>query len=180
MKTYSNCISLSGKNRPLLHNLKGINYINSNGVPSEIREFKMTIMNNLIVPLIKKQWGTVYNNLFRIEAYRKKMNYLIKRYPKYDIELYNNIITLIYSIHSEHIELEDLEKKIFKTDDTATLAYKTTRIRLKAEYELYNLILGAPSNGDKYNDSILAKISKLLQDDHNTIEYITHEIRNVL
>ena len=178
MNNYGNCISLTGKNVFSINNLGGKNFILGNDIPEEITDFKASIMDNYIIPLITKRWGTVYDNLFRIDLYRNKLNEYLALHPNADLQLYKNILQLIYSIYSEHIELEDLEKKLFKVDDAGTFAYKTTRIRLKAEYELYNIILGQPQQGEKYDNYIITKIKGLLEDETVSVNEIKRNIEH--
>jgi hypothetical protein len=178
MKNSGNCISLTGKNVISFNNLAGKNYDGGDSIPNEINEFKKSIMDNYMIPLITKRWGTVYDNLFRIEIYRSKLNNFLQSHPNSGLEFYKQILQLIYAIYSEHIELEDLEKKIFKIDDTGTFAYKTTRIRLKAEYELYNIILGKPIQGEQYDTFIIQKIIDLLKDETLSVDEIKKTILN--
>jgi hypothetical protein len=179
MKNNGNCLSLTGKNVISINNLAGKNYGGGgDDVPNEIKEFKKSIMDNFMIPLITKRWGTIYDNLFRIEIYRSKLNNFLQSHPNSGLEFYKQILQLIYAIYSEHIELEDLEKKIFKIDDTGTFAYKTTRIRLKAEYELYNIILGKPIQGEQYDTFIIQKIIDLLKDETLSVDEIKKTILN--
>jgi len=172
MRSQGNCLSLTGKKLISFSNLSGKNYFGTDTIPNEINEFKIAIMNNFMIPLITKRWGTVYDNLFRIDIYRNKINNYMQSYPNADLEIYKNILQLIFAIHSEHLELEDLEKKLYRADDTGTFAYKTTRIRLKAEYELYNLILGKPEQGEQYDSLIIQKILNLLTDETISVDEI--------
>jgi len=170
-------MSLTGKKICMRNNLAGKTIIEEGGEPPKLKEFKMLMMNLFVIPLIKKNWHVVYENLFRIDIYRKRLEEYCQLYPKSDLELYKYIIRLIYSIHSEHMELSDLEKKMYENEEgTATLAQRTTRIRLKAEYELYNLILGQPTNGEQYDDLVLGKIKNLLTDESLSVEQIKEKI----
>ena len=180
MKNCGNCLSLTGKTLISINNLGGKTFTGGYNVPNEITDFKASIMDNYIIPLITKRWGTVYDNLFRIDLYRNKLNDYLQTHPNADLELYKKILQLIYAIYSEHLELEDLEKKLFKVDDTGTFAYKTTRIRLKAEYELYNIILGQPQQGEKYDNYIIDKIKKLLEDEALSVDEIKKIINDEL
>jgi hypothetical protein len=52
-------------------------------------------------------------------------------------------------------------------EELSQITYKTSMIRLKPEYELYDCILGKPKreNNEFYNELIIKDISKLLSDD---------------
>ena len=61
-------------------------------------------------------------------------------------------------------KIDNLEKKFIYTDknNASTVIFKTNLIRLKPEYEIYNLILGKPNSVKEYNREILNDILKLL------------------
>jgi hypothetical protein len=75
--------------------------------------------------------------------------------------------------------LQDLEKKLYGgTKDVSTLIYKTTMIRLKPEYEIYDVILGKPNRkfNEIYNDFIIKDIERML-----TIENINfNQIKEII
>jgi len=170
---YGSGLSLTGKKMCMRNNLAGKTIIEEGGEPTKLKEFKMIMMSKFVIPLIQKKWHVVNENLYRIDIHRKRLDEYCQLYPKSDLELYKYIIHLVSSIYSEHTELADIEKKMYENvQGAATLAQKTTRIRLRAEYELYNLILGRPTNGEHYDDLVLGKIKNLLMDESLSVDDI--------
>ena len=55
------------------------------------------------------------------------------------------------------------------------MLYKTTMIRIAAEYEMYHTIFGKPDSGE-YNESILGKIRILMESDGITYKEIKSKI----
>ena len=57
---------------------------------------------------------------------------------------------------NEHNQLFDLEKEKYSNKkDSTSIIYKTKMIRLKAEYEIYNIIYGKPKKNDTYDNNKL-------------------------
>jgi hypothetical protein len=156
-KTYNNFINLSGKQK-----------INQNNNIFEITQIKIYILNNLIFPLISNQWEILEENIIFIENIKNKLDYYYKIYHLEDIIIYKDIIKAIEIFLNEHHQLHDLEKKIYgsKEDNAVltTMIYKTAMIKLKPEYEIYNLIFGKPEKNKNqiYDENIINDISKLL------------------
>jgi len=157
-----NGISLTGKNA-IHHNLSG-KILFSQNIPLEIKNLKIYILNNIILPLISKKWDILRENLFCLDNIKKKINLY---YSLDDLVIYKNIINVIEVIVNEHIELEELEKKVYgtKKEEFAKLVYKTTMIQLKPEYEIYNIIIGKPCRdlNTTYNEEIINDIIRLLK-----------------
>jgi hypothetical protein len=177
---YSSSLSLTGKNSYNITNLSGKYSSNSeNIIPSDIKRIKILILNNLILPLISKQWQTLHENLFCLDKARKKIDYYYETYKLDDLIIYKEIIKAFELIISQNQQLQDLEKKIYGgSKDVSTLIYKTTMIRLKPEYEIYDVILGKPNRkfNEIYNDFIIKDIERML-----TIENINfNQIKEII
>jgi hypothetical protein len=154
--------NLSGKSQIQLNNLLGKNNTNS---LSNVKNFKLLLLETIILPLVRKQWKTLEENLYCIDNMKKKIDYYYYYYKLEDFLIYKEIIGAFENIILEHKQLEDLEKKIYgSSKDISTIIYKTTMIRLKPEYEIYNVLFGKPdrANNESYNDIIIKDIEHLL------------------
>lgn len=172
-------LSLSGSNSYNHNNLTGRGLSVEKSIPSDIKKIKTLILNNLLIPLISKQWDVLNENLFCLEKAKKKIDYYYDTYKLDDLIIYKEIIRAFEYIISEHQQLTDLEKKMYgSTKDFSTLIYKTTMIRLKPEYEIYDLVIGKPDRktNEKYNDIIIKDIEKLLK--YDTINF--NKIREII
>ena len=93
------------------------------------------------------------------------------------MKIYKELINAFEAILLEHQQLEELEKTIYGGDskDVTTMIYRTAMIRLKPEYEIYDILYGRPqrSENQDYNVVIVEYIQRLLK-----IEGITfHKIK---
>ena len=172
-------LSLSGK--PIYNkiNLSGKPSCQMNIIPNEILQIKIIILNNLILPLISQNWKTLYENLFCLEKVKKQINYYYETYKLDDLIIYKEIITAIEIITNEHHQLEDLEKKLYSSNnDFLTMVYKTKMIKLKPEYEIYNIIFGKPLRdlNEKYQEQKIDDICMLLNSNNMNFE----KIKNIL
>lgn len=136
-------------------------------------------MNNILLPLISKQWRTLHENLFCLENVKKKINFYYNTYHLDDLLIYKEIIHAFEIMLFEHDQLDDLEKKMYGSEDNiSTIIYKTSIIRLKPEYELYNLIIGKPDRrkNEKYNESAIQYIQSLLKIDNINFQRINENV----
>jgi hypothetical protein len=173
-------LSLTGKKSHNKNCLSGKDYMKEQNIPQEIKNIKILILNNLIIPLISKKWNILNENLFCIEKAKRKIDYYYNTFKFDDLIIYKEIIKAFELIICEHQQLEDLEKKLYSggIKDFSTLIYKTTMIKLKPEYEIYDTILGKPQRNlnQNYNEEIINDIQKLL-----TIDYINfNKIKEII
>ena len=165
-------ISLTGKKiSNNLLNLGGGSTFMENSEPFEVKQLKIQILNKIIIPLLNNKWKYLEENSFILNIILDKLNLYYLKFKLSDLLFYKEIMKSLEIIINEHLVLTDLEKLIYGccSDDTgATLFYRTTMIKLKAEYELYNLIYGRPlkKNNETYNDEIIKEILLLIQIDN--------------
>ena len=178
---YNNCVSLKGNTVIFNNNLLG-KEISGGGYkePSEIYLLKQSIINQFILPLCKSNWHEIKENMFNISRFQNQIKNFKKKYNNSDLNFYNQILDFIIITFSEHLNLQNLEKKIYGNDKThaAHLIQKIKYIRLKAEYELYNTILGKPNfkNKESYKPEIIDSIKSLLKNDNITFKEINNKI----
>jgi hypothetical protein len=163
-------LSLSGKKTYNSLNISGKQLIlGKSKISDEIDNFKISILNNLIFPLISKDWQSLNENIYSLDKLKTKIDTYYDSYKLDDLLIYKEVMNAIEIVVSEHKELEGLEKKIYgDTTNLSTMIYKTAMIKLKPEYEIYNLIIGKPNKAQNeiYVDEILKDIENLLlQDD---------------
>ena len=79
------------------------------------------------------------------------------------------------------MQLEELEKSVYgASKDLSTMIYKTALVKLKPEYEIYDIIFGRPlrSKNEEYKQSIIGEIQKLLTSHDITFEKIRIYLTN--
>ncbi len=163
--------SLTGKIINNNHNLRGNSIIKESKVIND--KIKTQIVDYLILPILNEDWVTLNNNSFQINLLKNKIN----KSSSKDRVMYTNILDMIQIILNEHNQLSDLEKKTYTSDkEISSIVYKTKMIRLKAEYEIYNLIFGAPNETEIYDNLKLDTIRKLLLKENITFEKIKNTV----
>lgn len=171
-------LSLSGKKIGNSHSLVGLT-TNNNKISYELKLLKINILNKLLIPLISNKWDILYENICLLDNIKEKINYYENRYID-DLTIYKEIIKAIEVIYFEHKQLEKLEKQVYGTENVSTMYYKTSLIKLKPEYEIYNVIIGKPDKNkkEKYNDLIINDIKFLLKDNNIVFNKIREFIIN--
>ena len=167
--------SLTGKIEINIHNLKG-KYTNKNKMPIMIIRLKTQILDHLMLPLIRNNWNYINNNFFMINSLKQKIDSFYLKYKMDDLLLYKDILEMVEIVINEHNQLFDLEKEKYSTNNSSSLIYKTKIIKLKAEYELYNLIYGKPDKNQLYDNNKLENIKNLLQIENITFDIIKKKL----
>ena len=68
-------LSLTGKNLYNRLNLSGKKFSNETTIVLEIKKIKIHILNNLIIPLMSKQWKVLNENILCLNKLKKKLDY---------------------------------------------------------------------------------------------------------
>ena len=167
--------SLTGKIEINIHSLKG-KYTYKTKMPVMIIRLKTQILDNLMLPLIQNNWKYINNNFFMINSLKQKTESFYLKYKIDDLLLYKDILEMIEIVINEHNQLFDLEKEKYSLNNSNSLIYKTKMIRLKAEYEIYNLIYGKPDKNELYDTNKLKIIKNLLQIENITFDNIKKKL----
>lgn len=170
-------LTLSGSNQIHPLNLTGKPFStgnNSMSVDIQFERWKTKLMNRLVIPILQKNWVEIYENIFIVSIFKKE----IEQYKnRKDIEFYRNILTFVERVYNEHEELEHLEKMVYNDGGEGTrMLYKTTMIRIAAEYEIYHSIFGK-SESQEYDEDILGRIRSYMSIDNITYKEIIEKIK---
>ena len=172
-------ITLSGKTQSNILNLSG-KHLLQNMDPLDVQNFKVQLMNKIILPLLTNKWKYLEENSFMLNIIMNKINSYYTKYKLPDLLIYKEFIKSYEIMINEHMQLSALQKKIYEDGKGNSIFYRTTMIKLKPEYELYNLIYGRPlkEKNEKYNENIIKEIRILINInniDFNKIKlYITN------
>ena len=165
-------INLTGMNNNNKINLTG-KTDSSNNPAIKLNKLKKYVLTNYIIPLYSEQWDVLNNNILLIDETIKKID---KFYRTYKLDELNFILELLKIIKilidkNELIfNLEDKTKKTLNKNNIINMVYKTTKIQILPEYEIYNSILGKPNKKEPYNENIINDIKSLM-----TKETITYD-----
>jgi len=150
-------------------NLTGINSINknsltgsiSNSKPSyKIDQLKKYILTNYLIPLYSDQWSIIHNNKLLIDETIKQLNFYYKLYKLDEFNLFLELLKIIKILIDKNEILDDLEnkRKTYDKNNIINMVYKTTKIRIMPEYEIYNSIIGKPNREKPYDIIIIEDI----------------------
>lgn len=186
-------LSLTGRNSFNKLSLSGNLYEQNQNVSADVTEF-INIVNNLyITPHSTQNWELLRENMTFIEFIEYRLKTLLTVYSDnqtlQNLKLFLNILNDLYN---KHIEIINLEQQITSENETnrnmtiLNLKYKLPFIRLKPEYEIYNLIFDVPSdtNGNVYvyyhdfNENIINDISIQLTKEQYNFKNIKQYILN--
>ena len=170
-------LTLSGSNEIHPLNLSGKPFSmgnNNNSHDIQFERWKKKLMNRLVIPILQKNWSEIYDNIFIVSIFKKEL----EQYNKHDdIEFYRNILTFVERVYNEHEELEHLEKMVYNDGGEGTrMLYKTTMIRIAAEYEIYHSIFGKPDS-QEYDEDLLGRIRSYMSIDNITYKEIVNKIK---
>lgn len=172
-------LSLSGKPGSI-NQLSGRIHSLSVSVPSEIKKLKIRILNLFWLPLMSKKWDLIKPNLFLLDGFKKKIQSYYNSYKLEDLLLYKDVISLLEFFIEQHIQLEDMEKRLYKNpkNQVISMVYRTSMIKLKPEYELYNHILGKPlyEKQEIYREDIIEEIQRCILNENITYDKIHDHI----
>ena len=169
-------LSISGKNNYNENNLLGKSKYVCKPPKSlnEIKKIKIRILNNYLIPLYKKQWKKLQENLFFLPKIKEKIN-VYKDFSNFeDLQLYIDLIQLLEIIIEKEKLIEKQEQNM-KMRFTSTIENNSpegmammvqlTTIRLLPEYELYHSLFGKPKKETKetYDTQKINTIKKLLE-----------------
>jgi len=188
--------SLSGKSNYQPNNLSGKKnnysenkYNTVTSEPLELYKLKAQIMATILFPIISQQWTVVMENRFIISIIKEKIEKMYDKYYKMyciinpnhvifkDIGFYRDVITLAEAIIIEHNDVIDMEKKLYgKRSDVGTLVFRTKMIKLKPEFEVYNLIIGRPKKGTSYNENTIQYIKQMVGQENITFDKIRKQL----
>ena len=136
-------------------------------VPIEIQQLKIMIMNTFILPFMSKKWEILEENLWLVDKINIQIDLYSSLYTTDYLTLYKDVLTIFETSMFQHLEIFNLEKQLYGSGEEGgnIMMVKTPFIRLKAEYELYNLILGKPkiSNNESYNALIISDILSIIE-----------------
>lgn len=173
-------MNLTGKNSIHKLNLSGKNSFIEN-IPLEVKSLKIKIMNSIIIPLVSRQWKTLYENIFLINTFKKSIQFYYNNYKLEELIIYRDLLDILEILIGEHIQLENMEKQMYgRSENLTQMVYKTTMIRLKPEYEVYDNIIGKPKRekNESYNEIIIKDIQLLLKNENITFNKIKDIISN--
>lgn len=171
-------INLTGINNHNKINLTGKTECNSNN-SIKIIHLKKYILANYVIPLYTEQWDILNNNKLLLDETINQINIYYKLYRLEELSLFLELLKVlkILIIKNELItDLENKTKKFYDKNNIINMVYKTTKIRILPEYEIYNAIFGKPNKKTPYDDNIINDIKLLMSKPNITYDKINEYV----
>jgi hypothetical protein len=173
--------SLNGKNNLNFINLKGKSTNQKIPVSIKIKKIKERILEDYLMPIFTNQPEKLNENIFFIDKIQKNINNYYETYKLDELVVYNELLKVIkiFIDNNQTTELFVTKSNSSSTKDIISMVFKTTKIKLLPEYEIYDSIIGKPKKelNQRYNNDIIITIKKLLEQENITYnkikEYIT-------
>lgn len=171
-------INLTGKNERNEINLAG-KTDNKTSPNYKINNLKKYILTNYIIPLYSEQWHIINKNKLLIDETINQINIYYKLYKLDDLAVFLELLKIIKILIDKNEMLDDLNDKSKRAHDKnsiISMVYKTTKIRILPEYEMYNIILGKPNKYAPYNEVIINDIKTLMTRPNITYDAINEYV----
>jgi hypothetical protein len=173
--------SLSGRNSVNFINLKGKLPNQKIPVSVKIKKIKERILEDYLMPIFTNQPEKLSENIFFIDKIQKNINNYYETYKLDELVVYNELLKVIkiFVDNNETTHHSISKTNNSKSKDIISMVFKTTKIKLLPEYEIYDSIIGKPQKelNQKYNNDIIITIKTLLEQENITYnkikEYIT-------
>lgn len=168
-------INLTGLNNRNEMNLTGkIDLVTTSS--QKINNLKKYIFTNYILPLYSEQWEIINKNKFLIDETIKQLNDYYKTYKLEELTTFLGLLKILKILIEKNDMLNNLKDKTKRTYDKnsiISMVYKTTKIKILPEYELYNSIIGKPTKLKPYDDKIINDIKLLMVKPNITYDIIS-------
>ena len=131
----------------------------------KINKLKVHILTNYVIPLYSEQWNILNKNKLLIDETIKQINVYYKLYKLDELTIFLELLKMIKIFLNTNdllIDLEDKTKAKYDKNNIINMVYKTTRVQILPEYEIYNSIIGKPNKKEPYNQYIINDIKKLI------------------
>ena len=172
-------------------NLTGINNINELNltgknsqivtIPSKIKILKKHVLKNFVIPLYSEQWDILNKNKLLIDENIKQIEKYYKMYKLDDLLSFLELLNILKIVIDKNEIVKDLENKNntkYDKNNIINMVYRTTKIRLIPEYEIYNYIIGKPNRklNETYDETIINDIKHLMSQQGITYDKIQEKI----
>lgn len=156
-------INLTGKNERNENNLAG--KVNDKSPNYKINNLKKYVLTNYIIPLYSEQWQILNNNKLLIDETIKQINMYYKLYKLDDLVIFLELLKILKILIQKNDiinKLNNNSRNTYDKNSVISMVYKTTKIIILPEYELYNSILGKPTKSTTYNQDIINDIKTMM------------------
>ena len=173
-------INLTGK--PDLNKINLTGKINGKPSPNiKINNLKKYILTNYLIPFYSNQWEIINKNKLLIDETINQVNILYNIYKLDELSMFLELLKILkitIDKNDELIYFKEKSNKSYDKNSIINMVYKTTKIRILPEYEIYNSLLGKPNRENPYNEDIINDIKNLISRHNITYDIIKEFVNN--
>ena len=172
-------LNLTGNNNYNKINLTGKSeYISNNSF--KINKLKTHVLSNYVIPIYSEQWNILNKNKLLIDETINQINTYYKIYKLDELMAFLELLKIIKVLLNTNDSLIDLESKIkakYDKNHIINMVYKTTKIQILPEYDIYKSIVGKIDKNNPFNEQIINDIKKLILKENITYDKIEKYIK---
>ena len=158
-------VNLQGTRREMPMSLDGKKMIESGEADIDYLDFKMSIMNNFLEPLVNADIDTVQKNQYNFDYIISRLNFYKNNTNTEEILLMQKVVDLMKQATEARVSYSNMYERIYGIEGLSMnrMIFETSRIILKAPFEIYDNLFGL-KEGEQYNKEIIAQIEKILEE----------------
>tara|TARA_X000000950_G_C13668244_1_gene558825 strand:+ start:189 stop:719 length:531 start_codon:yes stop_codon:yes gene_type:complete len=164
--------SLTGQAQINHINLTGQSLIQGTTQSYQVKRLKRVIFDKFITPLFSNKWEVLEDNYIVIDGLQARIDRYFKETQDPDLKMYRDLLSVVVDMFTKYRYFNSIDPTYSSNKAMAQMIAMLPTVRLKPEYEIYNLILGKPQKNEFYDDIKLSKISKLIKNENMTIKKI--------
>lgn len=145
-------------------NLDGKKITNIGELDIDYLDFKIGIINNFLDPMVNADHKTVQDNNYNFDYITSRLNFYRNDGNSNEIYLMQKVVGLMKEASKTRISYNDMYQRIYGDNGLSmnTLIFETSRIMMKAPFEIYDSLFGI-KKGQTYNKEIIGEIENILQ-----------------
>ena len=175
--------TLNGTDEINFLNLKGTTICQKQPISLKIKRIKQQILEHYLVPIFSNNFEILNQNLFLVDKIQKNLTSYYNTYKLDELSIYIELLKIVKILSENNKLVQDYENKSNKklnANEVSSIFFKTTKVRLLPEYEIYDSIIGKPKKelNEKYNFEIIQYIEQLMRTENITYNIIKQQIEN--
>jgi|UniRef100_A0A6C0BYS3 hypothetical protein len=157
-------LNLMGENREIGLKLSGKRDMMIEKLDIDYLDFKMSIMDNFLEPLLNSDVETVQKNQYNFDYIISRLNFYKNDTNSDEILLMQKVVDLMKNATNARVSYSNMYQRIYGSRGLSMnrMIFETSRIILKAPFEIYDTLFGIKEN-QKYNMDIIREIEKILE-----------------
>ena len=124
-------------------------------------DFKQYIITNFLIPIMNRKYTEVTQNYYNFDYIIDRLNLFKNNRNKTDVEFIIQVMNILRYSTDIHMSFEEATRLLYGSEKQNRLLVETSRIVLKSQYEIYNLLFGIPN---KHNPTHMTYEIHMLND----------------